>query len=156
MKRLQPLFLVDAFGVVAKEDGVAVKGDAEFFLDLRLIFSRSGLWTSGGRHFQRDGFADVFRDARRERVARPGHFEIRKWLGAAGEDRAANGGELVFGGGAEDAQSGDRVVARENHNLGQGMVVGLSLKRRGVFATKGNATPAEAAITSRRSCWSLQ
>ena len=88
---------------------------------MRLIFSPRIVNQRGG-HLQRQGFADVF-GMGGEKELRAQGFEIGKGLGAAGEDGAANGGELVFGGGAKNPQSGDGVVARENDDFGQGLAV---------------------------------
>ncbi|MDT4856818.1 hypothetical protein FQZ97_912210 [compost metagenome] len=127
LKGRQPLALVDPFGFVGEQHGVAVEGDAHLV--------RVGV---AGVHRQRvhlrGGHAGVERGAHVGQVGREEQVGAQRAQVAPGRlaarEAAALDGQAVVLRRAEHAHARDRVVAREDHHLdplGRGVVEGQQL-----------------------------
>jgi len=114
LEGVQTVALVDLLGLVRKEHGIAVEGDAHF-VGMGIGSPRAVREHARRRHARLEGRADVGFVGRQEQVGRqraqvaPGRLTPR-------EDAAFDGQAVVLGR-AEHAHARDGVVARQDHHL---------------------------------------
>ena len=127
LESLQSAILVDAFGFVVEQHGVAVEGNAHFVGVLV-----AGLHGSGGhpssRKLERQRLPHVILIGRQEQVSSQ-RAQVAERIAALREYAAFDQIQAVGGGGAEHAHAADRVVARQHDHLDAALALAVEGKQ---------------------------